>query len=204
MPAPLALTRLSAAAEDSAPRILQPQRLAQLIETARAEGQERGRAEAEAASAAQHGQALAVLAEAISDATLTHGECRRTMRDALQPLLTAMIERVLPGLATDGFASLVARQVMDLAEPGLDAPLRLRCHPEAVPSLERALAELTLAPPGVKIAADPGLDPLKARIEAGAHERRIDIDAALDHLRTLSAELIGNARAPQDQESPDV
>ena len=182
MAAPLALTRLRA--EDAAPRILQPQRLAQLIEAAREEGHARGRAEALGAEEARHRQVLAALAESLSDAALTQAECRRAVLDSLRPLVAAMVETLLPGLAADGFSALVARQVCDLAA---EAPVRLRCHPEAAPSLREALEAADDAP-GVTLVADPGLERFAAILEAGAHLRRVDMEAALSRIRALSAD----------------
>jgi len=65
--------------------------------------------------------------------------------------------------------------------------VRLRCHPEAAPSLREAL-EAAEDAPGATLVADPGLERLAAILEAGAHLRHVDIEAALSRIRALSAD----------------
>ncbi|MBN2906243.1 MAG: flagellar biosynthesis protein [Rhodobacteraceae bacterium] len=132
-------------------------------------------------------------AKTLQEMSFSYHEARAHLLSALGPLLSAMIERVMPQIATAAFARTVIATATAMAETQLDRPLELRVCTENRPALEA----LTDADPGLPltIVEDETLGPGQALIAGPEGAQEIDIDgmlagiqAALDDFLTTQEE----------------
>ncbi|GAA0290766.1 FliH/SctL family protein [Rhodovulum strictum] len=146
------------------------------------EGYKAGWDDAAAAEDAARARITADFAKTLQEMSFSYHEARAHMLGALGPLLTTMVERVMPQIAAAGFARTVVETAMQLAETQADRPVRIRVCPENRPALEDVIA----ADPGLPldIVDDATLGPGQALVAAGTAESEIDIDGMLSAIRT--------------------
>lgn len=108
-------------------------------------------------------------------------EARQHVLTAIGPLLRAMVDRLLPGLAEEALALAVGRHLQGVAERMADTPVTLMLHPEARRLVEPALAALPHLP--VRIVEDAALGQAQVYIVSEADEELVDVDAALAALK---------------------
>ncbi|ARE40417.1 ABC transporter, ATP-binding protein, flagellar [Rhodovulum sp. P5] len=146
------------------------------------EGYKAGWDDAIAAEAAAQTRISADFGKTLQEMTFSYNEARAHVMGALGPLLTAMVERVMPQIAADGFARTVVKTAMQMAESEADHPLSLRVCPENRMPLE----DLVGKDPGLplKIVEDDTLGPGQALISSTTRESEVDIDGMLLALRT--------------------
>jgi flagellar assembly protein FliH len=108
-------------------------------------------------------------------------EARQHVLAAIGPLMRAMVDRLLPGLAEDALTRAVAQHLQGLAERLADTPVTLMLHPEARRLVEPALAALPHLP--VRIVEDAALSQAQVYILSQAEEELVDVEAALAALR---------------------
>ncbi|TCM87073.1 flagellar biosynthesis protein [Rhodovulum steppense] len=181
------MTRLNL--EDfSAPRVEEPEARPEPFDAqdirlkAFEEGYKAGWDDAAAAEAESHARITADFAKTLQEMSFSYHEARAHMLAALGPLLSAMVERVLPQIAAAGFARTVVETAMQLAETQAERPVRIRVCPENRAALEGLIA----TDPGLPLAVveDDTLGPGQALVSAGTVENEIDIDGMLSALRT--------------------
>ncbi|MBL3568947.1 hypothetical protein BV509_04475 [Rhodovulum sulfidophilum] len=146
------------------------------------EGYRAGWDDATAAEAESRARIGADFEKTLQELSFSYHEARTHVMEALEPLLTAMVDRVLPDLARQGFARKVVEIALELAEAEANTPLQLRVCPENRDALE----ELAGADPGLplQIVDDATLGPGQALLRGGAGEREIDIDGMLAAIRS--------------------
>ncbi|TCP39092.1 flagellar biosynthesis protein [Rhodovulum marinum] len=152
------------------------------------DGYKAGWDDATAAETQGRERIAADFAKTLQEMSFSYHEARAHVLGALGPLLTAMVERVMPQLAAAGFARTVVETAMQLAEAQADRPVRMRVCPEN----RAALEDLVGADPGmpVVIVADDTLGPGQALVSAGEAEREIDIDGMLSAIQTALDEFL--------------
>jgi len=146
------------------------------------EGYRAGWDDASAAEAAARTRIGADFEKTLQELSFGYHEARVHVLEALEPLLSVMVERVLPELARWGLAPKVVEIAREMAETEAGRPLQLQVCPEN----REALEELVGADPGLplRIVDDPGLGPGQAVLRGGAAEREIDIDGMLAAIRS--------------------
>jgi len=152
------------------------------------EGYKAGWDDAAAAEAEAHSRIAADFAKTLHELSFGYHEARAHVLGALGPLLTAMVEKVVPGVAAAGFASSVVEAAMRMAEKAADAPVEIRVCPEN----RQALVDLAGSDPGLplRIVEDATLGPGQALLSGAAGECEIDIDGMLDSIRTAVDEFL--------------
>jgi len=146
------------------------------------DGYKAGWDDATAAEAQGRERVAADFAKTLQEMSFSYHEARTHVLGALGPLLTAMVERVMPQLARAGFARTVVETAMQIAEKEADRPVRMRVCPEN----RAALQELVGSTPGLPLVVvdDDTLGPGQALVSAGNSESEIDIDGMLSAIES--------------------
>ena len=133
----------------------------------------------EDAAAAQSGEQARInseLARNLPALGLPYHEARSHVLRALEPLLNAIVGRLLPEMAREVLAPLVLDSLMPMAEQGADAPITLVLNPAARDAVEALVAQATGLP--LIIAEEPTLGEGQVYIRLGGAETKVDIDRA--------------------------
>lgn len=138
------------------------------------------RAEREA-EVARHLQAL----------SFGYHEARQHLLHAIEPLLQGIAASVLPAVARQVLAPMIAEALLPLAERMADAPITLRIAPGCRISIERMLAGPGQDLP-FQIIEDSALSGGQAMIDAGQAELRIDLDASIATILSLIQDFFDN------------
>lgn len=107
----------------------------------------------------------------------TYHEARQHMLDALRPLLIDICAKVLPELARDSLAPVVAEQLLPVADNLISAPIAVVCNPVALPQIEEILATRSDLP--LIFEPEPTLGEGQAYLRFSETETRIDLDAVV-------------------------
>jgi len=124
----------------------------------------------------------AALAATLQEASFTYHEARSQLLTALRPLLTQLVELVLPDLARATLAERVAGEIAAAADMATAAEVRVHAAPETLETLER-LADRNAGVP-VDLDADPTLGPGQVLLQFADGERQIDLDELLEGIRS--------------------
>jgi flagellar biosynthesis/type III secretory pathway protein FliH len=155
----------------------------ELIEHARLEGYESGykagwddatRAEAEA-----QGRIGAEFARNLQDLGFTFHEARSHVMHALEPLLTTMVERVLPDLVARTIGQTIIEELLPLASEAADVPIEVVVCPASRPALEPMLAGAKLP---FTLVEEPTLAEGQVYLRSDQAERHIDFTDAVDRI----------------------
>ena len=139
----------------------------------------------EDAAAAQSGDQTKVsadLARNIQSLGFTYHEARVHVLRALEPLLTEIVNRLLPNLARETLAPVVLDTLMPLAEKLADAPITLVLNPAARPAVEALLDQATGLP--LTIVEEPSLSEGQVYLRLGDCETQINLDRAITEITT--------------------
>lgn len=109
--------------------------------------------------------------------SFTYHEARIHVLKALTPLLTEMVDSILPEIARETLASQIVEVLMPLAEEMADAPVTLRVNPSSRAAVETLLDQATGLP--VTIIDEPTLGAGQAYLRLGDSETRVDLDSAI-------------------------
>jgi flagellar assembly protein FliH len=137
-------------------------------------------------------QQRAEVARALQALVFTHSDARSTVLAALEPLLRAMVARILPEIAQAALVPQIAAVLAAPAAAAAEAPLELVVSPGA-----RGAVEAWLETRGVgdlRIVDDPALGAAQVTIRQGDAETRIDLDGAVTAITTLIADFFDDHR----------
>ncbi|WP_136683469.1 flagellar biosynthesis protein [Falsirhodobacter xinxiangensis] len=158
-----------------------------------AEGLAAGRAEAAAeAETARHGHEAAAMRN-LADLAFTFHEARAHVLSALHPLFEQIATALLPNLARQALAPVLAEALMPMAEGLAETPIRVAHHPDAADAVARVLAE---CPFPLEAVLDPALPTGAVQLRLGQTETRVDLTRATE---AITAALRGFF-APNEQE----
>jgi flagellar assembly protein FliH len=133
--------------------------------------------DAAAAQSDDQARITAELARNLQALGFTFQEARSHVLRALEPLLTAIVGKLLPEMARDTLAPFVLETVMPLAEQGADAPVTLVLNPAARAPVEALLAQATGLP--LQLVEEPTLGEGQVYVRLGDSETRVDLDQAI-------------------------
>lgn len=111
----------------------------------------------------------------------------------IEPLLTELFDKILPRAADRAFLSLILQEAETLLAAKSDKALIIRVAPEALGPLHDILGTSGEALVSVQVEAEPGMDPLQARLVHPDGEREIDLTRILDAMdEAFEALHVGN------------
>ncbi|WP_333827331.1 hypothetical protein [Pararhodobacter sp.] len=113
--------------------------------------------------------------------SFTYHDARGHVLRAMEPVLHAMLETVVPEAARAAVIPGVIAQLLPLAQSLSEAPVTLRIAQGARPGFDAALAGLVLPPLEIEESADLG--PGQAEIAFDHKETRVDLAQAAEELR---------------------
>ncbi|MCB1338783.1 MAG: flagellar biosynthesis protein [Maritimibacter sp.] len=157
---------------------------AEAVEQARLEGYEAGYKagwdDAARAEAEDQSRIGTEFARNLQDLGFTFHEARAHVMQALEPLLSGMVERVLPRLVTETMGQTIVEELMPLAANAADAPIEVVVAPASRPALEAMLASATAVP--FTLIEEPTLAEGQVFLRSGKAERHIDFTSAVDRI----------------------
>lgn len=128
------------------------------------------------------------LARGLRDLSFTYHEARSHVLRALEPLLTGMVEQVLPGLARQGLGAAVREIVLVEAAEAAGAPLHLVIAPANRAAIEAALEGETALP--ITLVCEPTFSEGQVHFRIGEEERVFDLDGVLGQIRRLMTDFL--------------
>jgi len=133
----------------------------------------------DAAAAAGEDQAKigAELSHNLQDLGFTFHEARSHVIRSMEPLLLALVEKLLPELFAETFAQRILEEIMPLADKAADAPIQVVIAPSNRASLEPILAAATTCP--LELVDEPSLGPGQVFLRSGQLEKQVDLESAI-------------------------
>ncbi|EGJ22815.1 FliH2 [Cereibacter sphaeroides WS8N] len=141
------------------------------------EGYRAGWEDAVKARSEEEARMQAELARNLQALGFTFREARMHVLRGIEPLMEALVGRILPDMARQMLAPLVLETLMPLADGMSEAPVTLLVHPSARACLERLLDGAVALP--LVIHDEPSLDEGQATIRLGVSETQVDLDRAV-------------------------
>lgn len=156
----------------------------EVIEASRLEGFETGYQagwdDATRAQAEEQGRIGAEFARNLQDLGFTFQEARSHVMHALEPLLSGMVEKVLPRLISETIGQTIIEEVMPLAATAADTPIEVVVSPASLPVLQGLLAKTVSVP--FELVEEPTLAEGQIFLRSGNLERHIDFTTAVDRI----------------------
>lgn len=119
-------------------------------------------------------------AQNLNDLSFSYHEARTQILSVLEPLLTAMVSKVLPHIAAQDFPHAVVRAAMEVAANRTEADLEIVVAPANRAALE-GLLESDM-PLNAAVVEEPSLGEGQAYLRFAAEEKEIDTDKVLSGL----------------------
>lgn len=133
--------------------------------------------DAGAAQSDDQARMRADLARSLQALSFTYIEARGHVLRTIEPLLTAIVGQLLPGVARAALGPFVLETLAPLAATMADAPIVLVLHPSAREAVESLLDHSAVLP--LRIVEEPSLGDGQVYLRLGETETRIDTDRAL-------------------------
>ena len=139
----------------------------------------------EDATAAQQGDQARIgadLARNLQTLSFTYQEARGHLLRSLEPLLEAVVGKLLPELARETLGGIVLDTLMPMAEGLADAPVTLVLNPAVRGAVEPLISGATGLP--LAIEEESSLSEGQVYLRCGELETRVDLDAAIAEIPT--------------------
>ena len=133
--------------------------------------------DAAAAQSEDQARLRAEIARNLQSLGFTFHEARVHVLRAIEPLLAAMIARLLPATAVAALGPLVRETLMPLAEGLAETPVTLVVNPASRAAVEAFLSGTTSLP--LSFIEEPSLGDGQVHLRLGDTEARVDLDAAV-------------------------
>lgn len=154
------------------------------VEAARLEAYESGYRtgwdDAARAEAEDQSRIGAEFARNLQDLGFTFHEARAHVMQALEPLLTGMVERVLPRLVSETIGQTIVEELMPLASAAAGNPIDVMVSPANRPVVEQMLSRSDTIP--FTLVEEPTLAEGQVYLRSGTLERQIDFTEAVDRI----------------------
>ncbi len=124
---------------------------------------------------------LAPILEALNDMGFTQVEACQAMLNSMRPMVEQLVETVLPESARLGFGAEVSALLCKAYEKAPTAQIVISVAPDAVASIQSLLAP---SKADFSVEADPALDGLQARVNWQGGYDQINLDDALNEVRS--------------------
>ncbi len=118
----------------------------------------------------------------LQDMSFTFQEAQSSLLMALRPLLTSMVNSVLPSLAHQTLGARILETLDAMAGTAANGPIEIVTAPQNIPALQKILDEKAID--NVQITAEPSLGDGQVHIRASNAEQEIDLDAVLAQIDT--------------------
>lgn len=128
----------------------------------------------------------------LRDLSFTYHEACSGMMAALRPVLTGMVETVLPKLAYDTLGARVVEQLEQIARSGMSQPVEIVTAPSNLEALETLLAGHEELPAVLR--PEPSLGDGQVHIRFGTSEHEIDLDSVLTDIGTAMTGFISQTQ----------
>ena len=122
----------------------------------------------------------AEFARNLQDLGFTFHEARTHVMQALEPLLSEIVNKVLPELVSETLGQTVLEQLLPMAEDASDTPVQIVVSPHSRPAIQRFVDESLTIP--MEIIEEPSLADGQVYLRMGELEKKIDMDAAVDRI----------------------
>lgn len=126
------------------------------------------------------GRIGAEFARNLQDLGFTFHEARTHVMQTLEPLLTGMVDKVLPSLVSETIGQTILEELMPLAAEAADQPIEVVVTPASREVLEAMLSDSASVP--FRIVEESTLAEGQVYIRTGVYERRIDMSHAVDRI----------------------
>lgn len=127
----------------------------------------------------------------LEDLSFTFSEAQSSLLGALRPLLTGMVESVLPRLARETLGARVIETLEGMARDATGTGAELVTSPGNVAALEQLLQDNNLLT--TRVTGEPSLGDGQVHLRVGANEREIDLDSVLVQIETALAGFLDDA-----------
>ena len=99
---------------------------------------------------------------------------------SLEPLLSSMVEKVLPKLISDTLGQAILEELLPLAAEAADTPLQVLVYPKGRETLEEFLSQNNTIP--IELIAEESLAEGQVYIRMGHTEKQIDLSGAVHQI----------------------
>ncbi len=122
----------------------------------------------------------AEFARNLQDLGFTFHEARSHVMHALEPLLTGMVEKVLPSIVSETIGQTIVEELLPLASQAADTPIEVVVSPSSRPALEEMLADATSVP--FLLHEEESLAEGQVFLRSGKTEKHLDLTGAVDRI----------------------
>ena len=130
-----------------------------------------------AAQEAEGTKLRADLGQNLQELSFTYHEARQEILMALRPLLVDIAAKMLPAMARQTLAQMVAEQLQPLAESATSVPITILASPVSLPVIEEVLGKSSGLP--LVFVADQTLGEGQVYLKFAETETRIDLDGVI-------------------------
>lgn len=159
------------------PSIMEPQ--ADPLEEVKLEAFEQGFnagwEDAEKTHGAERSQMNAAVVQRMQDMTFTYHEALSNLTQRMQPLMTDVVTKLVPGVATSSMRAHLMSEIDRLTRNAAEGAIEIAAAPQVVDALREALDDALDAP--FNIVADETLGDGQLFLRIAKAEREINIDA---------------------------
>lgn len=132
---------------------------------------------------AEEGKIRSAIGQSLQELSFTYHEARHHMLETLRPLVTVIVEKVLPSAASASLPQIVAEQIRNAAQSMTDVPVVVFVNPASIPAVHELVSERSGFP--VTFNADPTLTIGQAYIKFPDAETRIDLDEVIIRISSI-------------------
>jgi len=122
-------------------------------------------------------RAVIDVAQNLQDMSFSHREAYLKLSAAMKPLMTQIVEKLLPQTAKQLVGLHVVDQLSTLMDSHVETAIEIAVAPDAVEELRALLDDM--APVPFTLTAEPSLSAGQAYLRAAKEEREINLDAVL-------------------------
>jgi len=113
----------------------------------------------------------------LQDLGFTFHEARSHVIRSLEPLLLALVEKLLPDLVAQTMGQRILEEIIPLAETAADTPIQVVVAPSCLAAIEPLLKSATTCP--LELVEEPSLGPGQVFLRSGKFEKQIDMQSVL-------------------------
>lgn len=119
----------------------------------------------------------AELGQNLQDMTFTYHEALSKLTTSFEPILSQVLEKLLPELQKAALGSHILEQISSLVKDAAGQPIEIVVAPSNIAKIEELAGDALAAP--FEIVGETSLGDGQAFVRVGASERQIDLDAVL-------------------------